>query len=506
MNNYPRSLLISIVSVPLLALLLAWVSSGFTSVHGWLSFAAVLILGLLEIMLVWRLISAEKPPDWLLSLVLLAAFLRLALGVFWFLALPSWGYDTEVQRAGYIMEDALHRDDVSWELSQSGKPLYHAFQYYSHTDQYGGLLFHNAAIFRYLGTDIHYPLLTVAVSAIFSSLAVALVWAVANILWDKIAANMSAWFLAFYPEAMLLGSSQMREAFTVTLAAGAIYTFLRFWDERNWLRFFVMLVPLIICLAFSPGFTAFLLLTLALLALTFYDWDWLRNQSPWLVIGWGLVSLIAITVIISFNFDLIFDTDYQTYLTTLASGKVQAIFERTPEWSHAPFLVLYGVFRPLLPAALAATGNHLWQAIAIWRALGWTVLLFLILYATFLILRRKLRFDSAFVLLTLNWLFIISASYRGGGDMWDNPRYRVSFAAVQVMLAAWALMQQRDTKDPWLRRTIGMTASMILWFLLWYVDRKIIDFGFPIVWIPDIILLGLLTGGLYVIWDWRKKR
>jgi hypothetical protein len=148
----------------------------------------------------------------------------------------------------------------------------------------------------------------------------------------------------------------------------------------------------------------------------------------------------------------------------------------------------------------------LWQAIAIWRALGWTVLLFLILYATFLILRRKLRFDSAFVLLTLNWLFIISASYRGGGDMWDNPRYRVSFAAVQVMLAAWALMQQRDTKDPWLRRTIGMTASMILWFLLWYVDRKIIDFGFPIVWIPDIILLGLLTGGLYVIWDWRKKR
>lgn len=506
MVKLPRPLLISAILIPPLASALALVSSGFTSVHGWLSFVAVLYLGLLEIMLIWHLIAAEHPPEWLLSLVLLAAASRLFLGVFWYLSLPVWGYDTEVQRAGYIMEDALHRDDVSWELSQSGKPLYYAFQYYSHTDQYGGLLFHNAAIFRYLGPDVHYPLLTVVVSAAFSSLAIALVWAASKRMWTTYAAGISAWFLALYPEAMLLGSSQMREAFTVTLAVAAIYLFQRYWAKRNWLWFFVFLMPVLISLAFSPGFSIFLLFTLALLASAYSNWGWLKRYNPWLLAGLAFVGLVGLLAVLVLNIDWLFDTEYQNYMTTLASGKVQAIFERIPGWLHVPFLVCYGVFRPLLPAALAASGNTLWQVIAIWRALGWTTLLFLLLYATFLIFRRKPRFDVPFILLAVNWLFVLSASYRGGGDMWDNPRYRVSFAALQVMLAAWALMQQRHTKDPWLRRTIGVTTSMIFWFMLWYIDRKIVNFGFPVIWIPDLIMLALFTGGLFVLWDWWRGR
>lgn len=500
----PRPLLVALVLVLPLTLLLTWVSTGFAGLHGWPSFVAVLLLGLLEIALVWRLITAEGPPTWLLSLVLLAALLRLALGAFWFVALPQWGYDTEVQRAGYIMEDALHRDDVSWELSQSGKPLYYAFQYYSHTDQYGGLLFHNAAVFRYLGPDVHYPLLTVVVSAAVSSLAVALVWAASKHIWDESTAKLAAWMLALYPEAMLLGSSQMREAFTVTLTIAALYLLLRWWQQRDWRLLAGLALLIVVSLGFSPSYSVLIGFALVLLLAALIGSGWTKRKEAWLV--WvGIVVLLAIPlVILLFNIELLFDPEYQNYMTELASGKVQAIFERTPDWFHVPFIVVYGVFRPLLPAALAATGNPLWQGIAIWRALGWTALLFLLFYATFLAAWRKPVFDPPAALLLVNWLTVVQVSYRGGGDMWDNPRYRVAIAAIQVMLAAWALTRQRQTGDPWLRRTLGMAVSIMAWFLVWYIDRKIIDFGWPFEWIPQLIIGGLFTGLLYVLWDWRR--
>jgi hypothetical protein len=90
--------------------------------------------------------------------------------------------------------------------------------------------------------------------------------------------------------------------------------------------------------------------------------------------------------------------------------------------------------------------------------------------------------------------------------MWDNPRYRVAIAAIQVMLAAWAIQRQRETSDPWLRRSFGMAVSITAWFLLWYIDRKVINFGWPFVWIPQLIIGGLVTGLIYVVWDWRRER
>jgi hypothetical protein len=67
--------------------------------------------------------------------------------------------------------------------------------------------------------------------------------------------------------------------------------------------------------------------------------------------------------------------DWQAHLTERASGKIQAIFDRTPEWSHAYLLLVYGIAQPLLPAALVVTSQApIWQGIAIWRAMGWTIL------------------------------------------------------------------------------------------------------------------------------------
>jgi hypothetical protein len=123
-----------------------------------------------------------------------------------------------------------------------------------------------------------------------------------------------------------------------------------------------------------------------------------------------------------------------------------------------------------------------------------------------MVLKEKQWGKPVGILLWINWLMMLIVSYRGGGDQWDNPRYRVAFAGVQVLLAAWALIRQQETKDPWLRRAIALTLGTVFWFMVWYVDRKLYDFGWPLESIPALIGLGLLTGGIYIFWDMKIRK
>ena len=104
---------------------------------------------------------------------------------------------------------------------------------------------------------------------------------------------------------------------------------------------------------------------------------------------------------------------------------------------------------------------------------GVDVRLVLLLYASFLTLRGKGQRGLVAALLLVSWGTILVASFRGGGDLWDNPRYRVTFAGVQVSLAAWAWYKQREIADPWLRRAFGATVAMVFWFVIWYLRRYI---------------------------------
>ena len=45
---------------------------------------------------------------------------------------------------------------------------------------------------------------------------------------------IAAWGIAIYPEAVLLGSSQMRESFTITLVVMAFYGLVHYWQEHSW--------------------------------------------------------------------------------------------------------------------------------------------------------------------------------------------------------------------------------------------------------------------------------
>ncbi|MBI3160570.1 MAG: hypothetical protein HYZ26_13310 [Chloroflexi bacterium] len=489
-----------------LALALAWAGNRGAGLANWAGWLGVLALcaGLL-----WgglRLLRGEGLPGWVRNLTLLAFALRLGLGVFWFYALPVWGYDTDVQRAGYVMDDAHKRDGAAWKMAKEDTPLWESFRGYSTTDQYGGLLFLSALVYRYLGGSVHHPLMMLSVSAAASALAVAFAWTFTRRLWSDTAARWAAWGLALYPEAVLLGSSQMREAFSVTLIAVTIWLTLKLADALAWKPALALAVSLLAGGLLSPPIAALQAAMALLLYPAVDEGRLLTPRRKMILIPLAALAGLALAALFWPRLAAFFDAAaWQRYVAGSASGWVARQFERMPAWSHVVFLLVYGVFRPLLPAALVADGAVLWKIVAILRAASWTLLLGMLLYATFLALRGKAWRGIPGALLLGNWLVALVASYRGGGDDWDNPRYRAAFAAVQLALAAWALLRQRETGDPWLRRAFGFAGGLMLWFLPWYL-RRYAPFEWPIVDLPDVIGLGLGTGALYAVWDWLGEK
>ncbi len=514
-----------------LSFALAWVSNSYSSVAGWLAFLVVLAAGAGMLWLGWWLVRKESPPGWLGGLMVAAALLRLGVGVLWYSGLPVWGYGSPAEQGGYVMSDAYDRDRSAWDLSQSEKSLLKAFQGgYRRYDQYGGLLFMSAAVYRFLPGETHPPLLIVALTSAFSSLAILFTWAFSRRAWNAEAGAIAAWLLVLYPEAVLIGSSQMREAFTITLAAAAFYGLLLYLQEHMWSGLVWVLTALLLCLPFSPPFAGLLLLMLVLLAII---------AAPDVILGqlrgqprmWVVLALLAVLVIAGLWFtwgsfapqgvsnpvELVSwwvkkSADWQAYLSERASGWVQKIFDSTPEWTHAPLLLVYGIVQPFLPAALSdATGAVVWRAIAVWRAVGWTLLLVFLIYAPLRALRRvdgrgedgteNIRLVLGISLVI--WLGILIASYRGGGDQWDNPRYREAFAGLQVALAAWALAAQKVRHDPWLRRAMVSTLLILAWFLPWYL-RRYVYLPWEVVDLFKTLGLGIATAVLYWIWDWAR--
>lgn len=483
------------------ALALAWVSNGFAGLTNWAGWLAVMAFCAGVLWGGFRLLAGEGLPAWVKKLVVGAFALRLALGVFWFVALPVWGYDTDVQRAGYVMDDAHKRDGIAWKLAKEDTPLWEAFSGYSTTDQYGGLLFASAFVYRYVGGEVHHPLMMLAIAAAASALAVAFGWAFVQRLWGETPARWTAWGLALYPEAVLLGSSQMREPFALLLTAMMLWLTLKLAEKASWKAALGLAACLAAGLLLSPPIAAMQAVVAGMLFLAADKGHLLTPRRKAILFGLAALAGLGVLVVLGPRLAGFFDAvAWQKYVAESASGWVARQFERMPVWTHVAFLLAYGVFRPLLPAAVVADGILMWKVIAIVRAAGWTALLALLLYTTLLALRNKAWRAAPGALLLGNWLVVLVASYRGGGDDWDNPRYRAAFAVVQVALAAWALWQQREQRDPWLRRAFGFALGLMLWFLPWYL-RRYAPFEWPIVDLPDVVGLGLLTGGYFTLWD-----
>ena len=496
-----------ILAILLSSLGLAWISLESFNISAWFSFVFVSIFTVFLFWMCQRILKQEKLPRWIVLLTSGAILFRLILGVVWFIALPIEGYATDVQRSGYVMEDAYNRDMAAWDLAKSDQPLTVAFQGFSSTDQYGGLLFLSAAIYRYLSAENHLPLLIVLLSATVSGLAVIFTWAFVRRAWGDRVAVLAAWALGLYPEAALLGSSQMREAFTIFLVPLALYGLLKFRENINIGSAILLGVAIAITVPITWAFTLSLILLLVLVYLALEDWKPLRSWRSWVVLG-AIFSLLVLALLLFVNIQdlwLVQSAKWQAYVSANASGWVARQFERMPIYGQVPFLVIYGIFRPLLPAALVDTGPVIWAAIGIWRALGWTILLAMLFYASYLAFKSKewLRIPGA--LLTANWIVVLTASYRGGGDLWDSPRYRSAFASIQVALAAWAWVRYRETRDPWLKRAIVGGLLIIAWFIPWYL-RRYTAITWPISELYQVIGLGLISAILFVFWDWMRQK
>lgn len=512
------------LAVILLSLGAAWVSNQFISVQGWFSFLGVAVLCTAVILLGWFLLKQEKLPKWLIWLVCGAALLRLGLGALWFSVLPTQGYQSPAEQHGYIMADAYNRDRAAWNLAQSGKPMWNAIAKYRKVDQYGGLLYISAFIYRYLGGEIHQPLLMVLVTAAFSSLAVLFTWAFSRRNWGTETAHIAAWGVALFPEAVLLGSSQMREAFSMVLVVMSFYGLTCYWQDRTWKSLIWIFGALLACLFFSPPVTGFLLLLLGLYALIISNGRILRHRWFWLLVT--IVALLALGGIwltwrrfapdsITNPLALIWwwlrkSADLQAYLGMIDSGWVKKVMLRTPNWMHLPMLLGYGAVRPLLPAAISdTTAFPVWRWINIWRALGWTLILPFLIYAPFLaVLRGRsakgIYRASARGLSLIIWLGILLASLRAGADLWDNPRYRAMFTGLQVALAAWTWVDQRRSGNPWFRRVLVGIGIYFIWILLWYLQRYT-ALPWPVSDLFKTLGLGVFTALLYGFWDWIRS-
>ncbi len=510
------SLAFLIASIPL-----TWVSTSFRSLDGWLSVVVVGLLSLAILWVGWRLMRSEQPPAWLSQLMAIAMILHLVVGVIWIAALPRYGHGTVAEHEGYVMADAYARDTVAWRLARTAEPLWNAFVGNRRVDQYGGLLFVSAAVYRYLGTTFHQPLLMVLLVAAFSALSVPFTWAFARLAWGPGEARLAAWIMVFYPEAILLGSSQMREAFTVTLVVASFYGLLRYWRDHSRVALLWILVPLLLCLPFSPPAAAMLLAGLLVIVVLVRLFGRTARPAPRLL--WlGLAGLIGVVLVglylslrqftppnmvnplqmLSWWFNK--SAQFQAYLSAHTSGWMQKVFDEYPTWLQFPVLLSYGVVQPFLPAALIArTEAPIWYGIAIWRALGWTFMLAFLIYAPLLASQKKDQRALNLSLCLVVWMVVLAAAYRGGGDLWDNPRYRVMFAGLQAGLVAWAVIEHRRAGDVLMRRALLVVTAVLAWFIPWYLRRYTI-IVWPVVDLFKTFGMGLSTAFLLVMWDWAR--
>lgn len=504
------------------SVVLALISTSLKRADSWWAFLILLLVGAGLTGLTWRLLRADSPPRWLLILTIAAALLRLGMGVFWQEALPRWGHGTLSETTGYVMGDAHARDMLAWRLAHFPKPLTSAFVENRKADQYGGMLFLSAFIYRYMGGPRHQPLMVLMLTTVISALAILFTWGFARRAWGPAEAGLAAWILALYPEAVLLGSSQMREAFTITLASAALYGLMRAQTARSGPRLAWIVIPLAICLPISPPVAAMILAVLVLLslALRFSD-DGAAPDPRWMWVGIGGLTLVVLAglylalkqfapigminpiAMVSWWFTK--SAQFQAYMSEHASGWMQKVFKAYPVWVELPAILGYGVVQPFLPAALVAGSEApIWYGIAIWRSVGWTIILAFMVYAPLLALRTQKNRALTLMICLIVWTIILVSSARAGGDMWDNPRYRTTFAGLQAALAAWAWMEHRRVRDPLFRRAVMAVAAVLAWFLPWYL-RRYTPLLWPVVDLIKTLGMGAATAFLLILWDWARS-
>ncbi len=502
--------LLSTISIILFStltgLLSLFLQPGDNRISGFFSACCLSLLILFILFGIWQLAGSNKHLHWMM---LIAFVLRIFIGAFLFWGLPKFGYNEQVQQSGYLYADAFTRDGYAWQLASSEETLFKAFGKEFMADQYGGLLAFSALIYRIFSVNFHRPLLMAIVSAGAAAAGIPFLFYATKYRFTKKVAYIATWIMVLYPESLLLGASQMREPFLISLSAICLWSMLRWIDKkRDWKTYLGTIVgivglglfsyraaiPILVVLMIWAGLelwnnstqkknllTVFAITTVSLLMLVFISIRWLKDVMRW---------------------DLL-----QTYV---ASGWIQYIFETLPAWLRSPFIVIYGLFQPLLPAAIADPAPWIWRVLGIIRGIGWYAILPFLAVALIRVWKnvdKSRKWLLVWMILSIfGWLFL--ASIRAGGDQWDNPRYRTIFLPWISIIVAWVYVWTRESKDRWLGRILIIEAIFLLFFTQWYISRYYSLFAklpFGVMVILIVILSGIvLLGGWY--FDHMQKR
>jgi hypothetical protein len=448
---------------------------------------------------VWGWAGGGRLLAWMIAL---AFFTRLVCGISLSLALPAFGSNSETQKAGFVFFDAFRRDAQAWTLSVSDVSILKSFQNEFYTDQYGGLLALSALVYRYLSPDAHRSFLILILAAFAAALGVPFFWQAIRQRWGEPVAKIAGWILVLYPESVLLGGSQMREPFLISFGAIAFWAVLN-WQRSRRISLWVFASSILGLALFSTRVAVVVFGVMAV-------WFWLEyGISTWKqsrrVLGWALLGVVSVgLILLSWEwFESSASLDLK--MTVLNSGIVQKAIEEAGEGLRIPFVIVYGLTQPVLPAAIAEVALPIWKTVVILRALGWYGLVPLLLFGFWRVWkaqpdneRQILVWMSGFIII---WILLSSA--RGGGDVWDNPRYRTIFLPWMALLAAWAWQWARENRDAWLARLAVAEGIFLLFFTHWYLSRYLRLWRKLPFWqtVAAIIITTILVFGGSWVWD-----
>ena len=511
---------------------------------GFMSFSFLFLLSFTLLRLSVKWANAGKTLTWI---VVLAFALRLIVGLSLHFGLPVYGHEDADDKAGFVFTDAHRRDDQAWELARSERPVLVAFTDKFAYDQYGGLLAFDAFIYRYLSPDAQRPLLLMLVSAFAAALGIPFLWkAVSQVFGEKVA-YASAWIFALYPESILLGAFGMREPYLLTFSALALWGFVNSGllssgvqelapENSNSPHTASELFQPRISLAF--GLLGMLLVSPAVALVTLIIFaGWLFFTSERVNISWKPIVIFAIVFIASLLFlsaslnrsgqfnetsplHVINDwlqsaVKWDAYQLERDSGWVQKLFDEMPIWVRLPFVAIYGILQPVLPATIVTPTKLIWKLIYILRALGWYALLPMLILsfgAAAGVGRRPEHVEGSRMmrnlilwLSLLAWTWILLAALRGGGDQWDNPRYRTILFLWQAILAGYVWVWWRETRNVWFLRVIAMEVVFVVIFTQWYASRYF-HLGGQLPFAMMVALIVGLWGAILGAGWWRDRK
>ena len=470
--------------------------------NGWLAAGGLACAAIFGLCLAWRWAGGGRR----LAILLVVSFaLRLGIGIAMSLGLQVFGYNEVVQRSGYVYADAFSRDQDAWKLAASGDPIWASFQQQFLSDQYGGSLSLSALIYRAFSPDAHRRFLILILTAFAFSLGLPFLWKAVKERWNEPLALLAAWLLVLYPESVLVGASQMREPFLLGLTMIAFWAIFAWRRQRGRALVIFCLVSLLM-LAFSSRAAIVVIGALLVCAWVEYFDEIASRRWKWL--GWAALILGGVIFVgLSWSW-LKLATSYDAGLSVRQSGMVQNIVGQLGEEFLVPFVTVYGLVQPVLPAALVDPAPFVWQVIGILRAVGWYLLAPFLLYAIFTSWRAPSEKDRRmliwFGLSALLWLVLSSA--RAGGDQWDNPRYRVLFLPFMALVTAWGWHWSREHQDAWIWAWAGADFVFVTFFMSWYLSRYTGAFGKLPFWLIVGLILAISAGLLVAGWWWNLKR